>query len=203
MMEQRSPNWFDERARRITASRFADVLADVRSDRYRQTMRRLVNGIRGDSGWEREAEEAGEVPAHFAHGREWEAAARGLYEWEREVTVVVPGLIVHPTLPYVACSPDGLVGDDGGIEIKSHKSLDLFLESKRYGVPSHYVPQVQGSLWVTGRAWWDFVSYYQHEVDGKLTQLFAVTRVEPDPFWFAKLERACVKFWAKANQLAG
>lgn len=60
----------------------------------------------------------------------------------------------------VGCSPDGLIGDDGGLEVKCpsggvHMTFLLSLE-----VPEAYVPQVQGSMWVTGRKWWDFVSYH-------------------------------------------
>lgn len=57
------------------------------------------------------------------------------------------------------CSPDGLIGEDGGLEIKApepHTHCAYLLEG---GIPKEYRPQVEFSLFVTGRPWWRFVSY--------------------------------------------
>lgn len=57
------------------------------------------------------------------------------------------------------CSPDGLIGDDGGIEIKcpeAHTHVGYLLRGE---LPKDYVMQVHGSLYVTGRKWWRFFSY--------------------------------------------
>lgn len=62
----------------------------------------------------------------------------------------------------IGCSPDGLVGDDGGIEVKSPQ-VPAHIEYLLAGVvPSDYVMQVQFSLYVTSRKWWDFVSFHPH-----------------------------------------
>ena len=62
----------------------------------------------------------------------------------------------------VGCSPDGLIGDDGGIEIKC-PFADTHVRYLLAGeVPKDYAAQVHGSLWVTGRKWWRFVSYRRH-----------------------------------------
>lgn len=71
------------------------------------------------------------------------------------------------------CSPDGLIGEDGGIEVKSPTApihLQYLLEGI---VPKDYVIQVQFSLWVTKRKWWKFVSFNK-----SLPAL--VLHVEPD-----------------------
>lgn len=59
----------------------------------------------------------------------------------------------------VGCSPDGLIGADGGIEVKcpdAHTHVKYLLNG---GLPKEYAAQVHGSMFVTGRAWWRFLSY--------------------------------------------
>lgn len=59
----------------------------------------------------------------------------------------------------VGCSPDGLIGDEGGIEIKcpeAHTHVGYLLKG---GVPKDYLTQIHGAMWVTGRPWWKFLSY--------------------------------------------
>jgi hypothetical protein len=62
----------------------------------------------------------------------------------------------------VGCSPDGLIGDDGGIEIKcpaAHTHIGYILKGE---LPKDYAAQVHGSMYVTGRPWWKFLSYRRH-----------------------------------------
>ena len=73
--------------------------------------------------------------------------------------VTESGFIQHPEYPFAGCSPDGLIASDGGLEMKCPKSSAIHLERFISGVPDEYMPQVQGCMWVTGRQWWDFVSY--------------------------------------------
>ena len=165
---------------------------------YRRYLRNLVDSLRGTPTFLGDEDD---VPEHFAHGREWEAEARGRYEFQRDVDVVIPGLLIHSTFPHIGCSPDGLIGNDGGLEIKCHKSIKEFLNvSRSRKVPSQYVAQVQGCLWVTGRSWWDFVSFFKND-DAEVV-LIEIVRVTPDPWFHAKLERACERFWANANKMA-
>ena len=118
----------------------------------------------------------------MARGTELEPEARAYYEFMSGNTVVEMGFIKHDTLE-AGCSPDGFVGDDGGIEIKCplehnhQKTLDM-----QQMPPRHY-PQVQGCMWITGRKWWDFVSYHP-EMDS------FITRVERDDEYISKLAEA-------------
>jgi hypothetical protein len=106
----------------------------------------------------------GEIPEFYKNaamerGNELEPAAKALYEFTRDVEVVEVGLCLHDTLECGA-SPDGLVGDDGGIEIKCplpHTHVGYLKDGK---VPTKYIPQIQGCLWITEREWWDFMSYH-------------------------------------------
>jgi len=95
----------------------------------------------------------------MARGTELEPEARAFYEFETGNEVEEVGFISHPKL-LTGCSPDGLVGDTGGIEIKCPKAsthVKYLLGNK---CPSDYLPQVQGSMWITGRKTWDFISYH-------------------------------------------
>lgn len=91
------------------------------------------------------------------HARRWYTART-----EREVRQV--GFVVDET-GRIGCSPDGLVGDDGALELKcplakTHAAYLLKLEPGE--IPTEYRPQVHGQLLVTGRKWIDFVSYSEH-----------------------------------------
>lgn len=119
-------------------------------------------------------------------GTALEAEARAWYSFERDVEVVRVGLITTDD-GRAGCSPDGLVGDDGGVEIKcpaAHTHVGYLLD----GPGTDYACQVQGSLWVTGRAWWDFVSY----CPGMPAR---VIRYEADPAFQAALSAAAAEFF--------
>jgi YqaJ-like recombinase protein len=95
----------------------------------------------------------------IAHGIEYEPESRRWYEFETSQTVRRVGLVISACGRF-CCSPDGLIGEDGGLELKNPQPAthvgylldpDLLLED--------YKHQVYGSLLVTGRQWWDIVSY--------------------------------------------
>ncbi len=90
-----------------------------------------------------------------------ESEAVAWYEFAHGATIERPGFCTTDD-GRIGCSPDGLLGADGGIEIKCpepHTHLKYLLAG---AVPKEYMAQVQGSIYVTGRAWWDFVSYSRH-----------------------------------------
>jgi putative phage-type endonuclease len=114
-------------------------------------------------------------------GKKLEPMARAKYEWETGNTVKEVGLCYKDEKKLFSCSPDGLVDDDGGAEIKCLKPeahADILLTDK---MPKTYYPQVQGSLYVTERDYWDFVSYCPG------MKLF-VQRIYPDIDYIEKLE---------------
>lgn len=92
-------------------------------------------------------------------GNELEPIARGMYELEKGVEVVEVGFI--KINDYVGCSPDGLVGDDGLIEIKSPDDMGHFkmIINGEKEVDSKYIWQVQMNLLLTGRKWADLIFY--------------------------------------------
>ena len=106
-------------------------------------------------------------------GKICEPKAREYYGFNRDIDVAEVGLIYRDEGRMVAASPDGLAGDDGLIEIKCPSPEKHLLYLARGALPREYIGQVQGQLWVTGRKWVDFMSYYPD-----LPTL--IVRVEPD-----------------------
>ena len=96
-------------------------------------------------------------------GKEMEAEAVRLYEFTNDVEAQRVGFITNDA-GTAGCSPDALIGDDGGLEIKCLKS-ERHVEAVHYykkhaKTPSAYVLQVQGSLMITGRAFWDLMFHH-------------------------------------------
>jgi len=100
------------------------------------------------------------VTEAMERGTELEPMARDFYELASGYQVQEVGFCMHDVLR-CGVSPDGLVGEDGGLEIKCpspHNHVAYLREGK---LPTKYKQQVMGCLWVTGRDWWDFVSYHE------------------------------------------
>lgn len=113
------------------------------------------------------------VSDDMLRGHEDEAEARILYA-EHYAPVREVGFVTNDAFGFtLGCSPDGLVGDDGQIEIKSRRQKGQIETILGLGVPADYTLQVQTALLVTGRAWLDFISY-----SGGLPMW--VCRVRPD-----------------------
>lgn len=99
------------------------------------------------------------VNDYMIRGTELEPQARAFYEFAFDVDVQQVGFCIHDELA-TGCSPDGLIGDDGGLEIKcvaSHNHVTYLREGK---MQKKYLPQIQGCLWITGRQWWDWLAYH-------------------------------------------
>jgi hypothetical protein len=93
-------------------------------------------------------------------GSEREPLARADYEFITGNKVDQFGFILDDSQSY-GCSPDGLIGDDGGLEVKcpAQTTQAGYWRDKQSGVKKYY-QQIQGCMWVTGRKWWDFFSYH-------------------------------------------
>jgi predicted phage-related endonuclease len=157
VIEQRSPEWFAQRAGKITASRFIDVVSRTRegkptSDRARY-LRELV--------FERSAGAAKhEIKSRaLTWGTEVEGFAREAYELQTGNVVRPAEFTVHVRYPFIGASADGLVDPDGGIEMKCPHDEGVHIATWLDGMPAEHVPQVQGNMGVHGRSWWDFISY--------------------------------------------
>ena len=187
-MEQQSNEWFTARLGKVTASRVADVIAKTKTgysasrDNYMaQLICERLTGQKGESF----------TNAAMEHGTQTEPLARSAYENARNLLVKEVGFINHPRIEMSGASPDGLVADDGLVEIKCPNTathIDTLLSGK---VPTKYITQMQWQMLCCQRKWCDFVSF-----DNRLPehlQLF-VQEVEFDPEYCAMLEKEVVLF---------
>lgn len=176
-VEQGSPEWHEGRRGCITAS-IAGRLLSV-TDRG---LPGLVDLIRADDGPGRDISH---LPA-IARGHQLEDQARAQYEMRGGVFACKVGLLVHQVYDLVRCSPDFVVPGHGGGEIKCPTKRDDHLLTVVGGVPAKHLPQIQFSLWVSGMAWWDFVSFRPDEPP---SYRFGCVRVTPDAAMFRRFDR--------------
>ena len=198
---QRTQDWFTERAGRITASRIGDVLAFSPSGVYlsgkKKGQAKEVKPLKARTDYvhqlaaERITGRAkNQVRADALEwGKEWEPVAKNRYEEERGVLVRDVGFLVHPRYDFIGASADFLVGKDGGGEIKCPKDQEVHLATLHRGLPVEHVEQIQGGLWVTGRQWWDFVSFHPYFPGAKSIY---IQRVERDEAYISQMESACL-----------
>jgi putative phage-type endonuclease len=165
-VEQGTVEWQKLRLGKITASRFKDMMTNGRG---KDTMGQTAYSYMRDLITERLTGQPQDQIDNKAlrWGNDNEPQARAMYCILQDVRVEQVGFIQHPAFPDVGCSPDGLVnegadlgGAGGGVEIKCPMNSRIHLSYiEEGGVPKEYHWQVQGSMWVTGRPWWDFVSF--------------------------------------------
>jgi putative phage-type endonuclease len=193
MMDQGTEEWFTIRIGKVTASRVADVIAKTKTgysasrDNYMaQLICERLTGLKGESF----------TNAAMQHGTDTEPLARAAYEALKDVLVDEVGFVPHPTIEMAGASPDGLVGEDGLIEIKCPNTathIDTLLSQT---VPGKYNTQMQFQMACTGRKWCDFVSF-----DNRLPeelQLF-VMRVPRDEVFIRLIESEIVQFLAELD----
>ena len=122
-----------------------------------------------------------DVTPWMQRGTDLEPEARSIYEFEKDLAVQQVGFCMHDSL---ACgiAPDGLVGLDGGLEIKCPKPSTHVKYLRSGKLPTEYIPQVMGCLWITEREWWDFMSYHP-------SMPSLLVRVYRDDVFIEKLEK--------------
>jgi len=154
--EQGSKEWFAARAGLPTASNF-DKLITTKGEPSKQAQKYMYQlageAITG-------TKEEGFQSDAMTRGIEMEGEARSLYSLATGLDVEEVGLCLMDGKVPAGASPDGLVGDDGLVEIKCPKlatHVEYMLADK---MPTTYFQQVQGQLMVTDRDWCDFMSYY-------------------------------------------
>ena len=170
--EQGTSAWLEERLGHVTGSRVSDALA------------KKGTATRENYLWQLVAERlTGQIQESFApnaamiRGTEQEPIARAAYEAHSGHFVDQTGFVKHPTIEWFGASPDGLVGDDGLVEIKNPNSATHLAYRKAGQAPVKYRYQMMAQIACTGRKWCDFVSFDYRLPESK--QLFVV-RFEPD-----------------------
>ncbi len=168
---QRSAAWIAARLGKATSSEFAKILIQPRAKSAKEAgeLSGTANTYMEQLAWET----VSGVPQHrdisraMQHGITCEPVARRLYTAVTGRKVQEVGFVEHPTERLVGCSPDGLVGDDGIVEIKCPVSGAIHAGYIRHGPVAH-IAQIQGILWITGRKWRDFISYHSDTPDLEL-----------------------------------
>jgi putative phage-type endonuclease len=188
-VEQNTPEWLQARCGRITASRVRDVLNWLKSGK--ESEKRASYRVEILSERLTGRMESKNVNAEMQWGIDNEAAARFAYEQFIRAEVKRIGFVIHPSMDFFGASPDGLVGEDGGIEIKCPKT-STHLEWMFDGIiPDEHRYQMVAGICCTERKWWDFVSY-----DPRLPRhlrLFIV-RMQRDESEVAKVEQEVLRF---------
>ena len=193
-MEQLSEEWFAARLGKVSASRVKDIMPGARgygATRKNYMMELLCQRLTG-------TREEGFNSAAMQRGTDLEPVARGAYEVLTGDTVEEVGFIDHPNVKGLGASPDGLIGDDGLIEIKCPNTAQHVACLKSGKHDSRYYWQMQCQMACTDRDWCMFVSF-----DDRLPEpldLFVV-RVERNQEDIESMLAECQKFLAELDEL--
>ncbi|WP_250538772.1 MULTISPECIES: lambda exonuclease family protein [unclassified Caballeronia] len=196
-IEQRTEAWFAQRAGKITASRFIDVISVTKAGKPTAARERYMREI--------VFERLSGTPKHsvgalsLRWGTDVEQFAREAYEVESGDVVTETGFVTHPDYPFIGGSCDGLIGEDGIIEIKCPHDEQVHIETWLNGMSPDHRPQVQGNLLVTGRKYAVFISY-----DPRQNERFRLyhQRVERDEEFIQEvLLPGLLQFEAEANAM--
>lgn len=188
MIEQRSADWFAQRCGCITASRIGDMMAKTKSgysaSRANYAAQLIAERLTGTV-------EQSYSNAAMQWGTDTEPHARSAYEFIQGVTVVEAPFIKHPALEWAGASPDGLVGDDGLVEIKCPNTSTHIATLRGSSIDLKYMLQMQFQMACTGAKWCDFASF-----DPRLPveMQLHVRRVDRDEAMIAEIEAEASAF---------
>ena len=191
---QGSDEWFAARRGKVTASRVADLMARTKTgfstsrENYKAEL--VLEIMTGQT-----------IPNFTSDAMRWgtekEPEARAKYAETTFEPITEIGFVDHPDILGAGCSPDGLVGDDGLIEIKCPNTstfIEILLNDK---VPQKWQTQIQMQLDCTGRQWCDFVCYDPRMPEG--AQIY-IKRVERDDMFIATMREMIQTFIKEVNE---
>ena len=192
-MEQRTAEWYAERLGKVTASRVSDVVAKTKSgysaSRANYMAELLCERLTGSVG-------ASYTNAAMEWGTVTEPQAIVAYEAITGVLVEKVGFVPHSSISMSGASPDGLIGDDGLIEVKCPNTATHLETLLGKTIPAKYINQMQWQMACSGRKWCDFVSYDPRMPEH--LQMFCA-RVSRDDILIAELEREITSFLSELD----
>ena len=196
--EQGTESWFANRLGKVTASRLADVLAKTKTG-YSTSRNNYMTQLVLERITQTRAESYSNAAMQW--GTDQEPFARAAYEGYTGQMVEEVGFMPHPNIDASGASPDGLVGDDGMVEIKcpsSSTALEVWLTHSQGGNPvdAKYYAQMQWQMRCADRQWCDYV-VFDPRMPAK-AQLF-IYRVERNADWLKTTEDEIVKFLAELD----
>jgi len=195
---QNDVEWFELRGGKLTASKLGVIMANYDkafgSPAKNYAVKIALEQIKG------KYIESGYSNDHMLRGVDQEPIARELYEEETFCDVKNGGFFCSDT---TGDSPDGLVNDDGVIEIKSVIYNIQYANIKRGGFDPAYKWQCVGHLKYTGRDWIDFISYCAEFPEGKQLYIFREYRknLEDEFLMIEKREAEFLKLVEESKQL--
>ena len=187
-MEQRTSEWYSARLGKVTASRVADIIAKTKSgysaSRANYMAELVCERLTGKSGDNYQS-------GAMLWGTETEPLARAAYEAHTGNLVEETGFVPHFVIGNSGASPDGLIGEEGLIEIKCPNTSTHIDTLLGQSVPGKYITQIHWQMACTDRSWCDFVSFDPRMPDG--LQLF-IKRVERDDNLVQELQKEVIEF---------
>ena len=195
-MIQGSDEWRAARLGKVTASNIAAVMAEGRSGKPSATRANYIAQL--------VSERLTGVPyetftsSSMQHGTETEDQARAVYTMNTGLSVQQVGFIQHPRIAGAGASPDGLIGDFGGLEIKCPNTATHIATLRGASVDGGYMKQVQFNMACTGREWWDFESFDPRLPD---EMQMHVRRIKRDELAISEIEAAVIELLAEVEKI--
>lgn len=196
-VEQRSPEWYAARLGKVTASRIADIMAKIKSgpsaSRKNYMAELLCERLTG------QPSESYQSPA-MSRGTELEDEARVAFEEHEFIAVSKCGFFDSPDIPMAGASPDGLIGDDGLVEIKC-PNTSTHIDNLLSGIDKidkKYVYQMQWQMSCTERKYCYFVSY-----DNRMPEhlRLCIYKVERDEKMIEEIKVEVIQFLKELDEL--
>jgi putative phage-type endonuclease len=188
MSDQRSPEWFAERLGKVTASCIHKVMARTktgygadRTNYHAQLVTERLTGVAAD----------GYSNAAMQWGTETEPQARAMYAFQEGVEVIEAGFVPHPTIVTSGASPDGLIGEEGLVEIKCPNSATHIATLTGAPIDRKYLLQMQWQMACCERLYCDFASF---DPRLPLEMQLHVTRVVRDDALIREIEAEVIAF---------
>ena len=188
-MIQGSEEWLQARVGKVTASRVHDIIATTRSGGFTSGRKNymadlVIERLTGQPAPSYQS-------AAMQYGINMEPSARFAYALATGAEITEMGFIQHPTIAMAGCSPDGLVGDDGLVEIKCPNTatmIEVLLGGK---TDPAYASQCHFQMSCTGRQWCDLVTFDNRLPEGMQMHIF---RIHRDDKIIAKLDLEVEQF---------
>ena len=195
-IEQGSQEWHELRLGKITASRMADVLSNGKGKAPSKTAETYMMELLAEK-------LTGETKPFFENdamrwGTETEPQARAMYELKSGYDVREAAFIEHNE--FIGVSPDGLVGDNGILEIKCPTTITQIKRALTDDYSKDYYTQIQCQLWVAERDWCDFVSF-DPRLDVEASYL--LQRIYKDDAFVKAMKEKSYAFIGRMNEIYG
>jgi putative phage-type endonuclease len=193
-MQQGTEEWLRARVGKVTASRIADVVAKTKTgwgaSRKNYAAELVIERLTGEPA-------PHYTNAAMEYGTQCEPEARAAYAFLQDINVEEVGFCPHYSIAEAGCSPDGLIGDDGLVEIKCPNSATHIEVLLSETIPDAHIKQMQFQMACTGRQWCDYLSY-----DKRLPEPMRIwiKRVTRDTKMITELEIAACVFLTEIEE---